>query len=211
ANAGAVLPALKSKHAEVGAKGSSGAFDWQVALFDIKRPLSNIDFCDRSFSACVGQYDGSAVHRGAEANFQWASGAWQIGSGVTLLHARREGSVLEPLNNGKRPTNVPGAVIRANAAYKVASLPGLELRANLSHEGRRSVLADESIELPAWTRLDAAARYENKIAGANVAWTLGVDNVANRRFWKESPFQFGHVYLYPGAPRTLRLTMSASL
>ena len=211
ANAGALLPALKSRQTEVGAKGSSGAFDWQVALFDIKRPLTNVDFCNRTFSACVGQFDGSAVHRGVEASFQWAQGPWHVGSGVTLLHARREGSVLEPANNGKPPTNVPNAVIRANAAYKVEAVPGLELRANLSHEGRRSVFADESIQLPAWTRFDATVRYEHKISGANVAWTLGVDNLTAHRYWKESPFQFGHVYLYPGAPRTMRLTMNASL
>ncbi|MRD45727.1 TonB-dependent siderophore receptor [Caenimonas koreensis DSM 17982] len=211
ANAGDVLPALKSKQVEIGAKGAQGALDWQVAIFDIKRPLSNVDFCSRTGSPCVGQFDGHAVHRGVEASFQWTAGAWQVGSGVTLLRARREGSVLEPANNGKRPTNVPDAVLRANAAYKVDVLPGLELRANLSHEGKRSVFADESIELPAWTRLDAAVHYEHKVASANVGWTLGVDNVTNRRFWKESPFQFGHVYLYPGAPRTLRLTMNASL
>ena len=83
--------------------------------------------------------------------------------------------------------------------------------AMLSHEGRRSVFADESIRQPAWTRFDAALRYEHKVSGANVAWTLGVDNLTAHRYWKESPFPFGLVYLYPGAPRTLRLTMNASL
>ena len=33
----------------------------------------------------------------------------------------------------------------------------------------------------------------------------------NKRHWKESPFQFGHVYLYPGARRTLRLSRTAAL
>jgi iron complex outermembrane recepter protein len=65
--------------------------------------------------------------------------------------------------------------------------------------------------LPAWTRFDAALRYESKLAGHPATWTLGVDNIAGKRYWKESPFQFGHVYLFPGAPRTFRLSVTTAL
>jgi iron complex outermembrane receptor protein len=85
------------------------------------------------------------------------------------------------------------------------------LLGQLSHEGRRAVLPDESIMLPAWTRFDTALRYETQLGGTATTWTLGIDNIANKRYWKESPLQFGHVYLYPGAPRTLRLTFTAAL
>ena len=95
--------------------------------------------------------------------------------------------------------------------YQLAAVPGLELQGNLSHEGRRAVLADESARIPAWTRLDAALRYETTMAGTATTWTLGLDNVTNKRYWKESPYQFGHVYLYPGAPRTLRLSLTAAM
>ena len=73
------------------------------------------------------------------------------------------------------------------------------------------MLADESVMLPSWTRLDAALRYETKLGGAPAAWTVGIDNVTDKRHWKESPFQFGHVYLYPGAPRTFRVALTAAL
>jgi iron complex outermembrane receptor protein len=210
-NAGVALPALKSRQWEVGVKGGSTAFAWQLAWFDIKRPMSNIDFCNRTFSSCTGQFDGQAVHRGLEANTQWAQGPWRVGLGATLLDAKREGSALEPSSNGKRPVNVPNHILRANAGWKFAAVPGLELQGQLSHEGRRAVLADESVMLPAWTRLDAALRYETKLGSTATTWTLGVDNVTGKRYWKESPFQFGHVYLYPGAPRTFRLAFTAAL
>jgi iron complex outermembrane receptor protein len=211
ANPGVALPALKSRQWEVGVKGGQQAFAWQLAWFNINRPMSNIDFCNRTFSSCVGQFDGEAVHRGLEASAQWAQGPWRVGGGLTLLDAKRQGSALEPATNGKRPPNVPDVVARAQAAWRFASLPGLELQGQLSHEGRRAVLLDESIMLPAWTRVDAALRYETKVGRAATTWTLGIDNIANKRYWKESPFQFGHVYLYPGAPRTLRLSVTAAL
>jgi iron complex outermembrane receptor protein len=151
------------------------------------------------------------VHRGLEASAQWAEGPWRLGAGVTLLDAKRQGSMLEPANNGKSPPNVPNTVARAQAAWKFASVPGLELQGQLSHEGRRAVLADESVILPAWTRFDASLRYESKVGSAATTWTLGIDNLANKRYWKESPYQFGHVYLYPGAPRTVRFSVTAAL
>jgi iron complex outermembrane receptor protein len=119
--------------------------------------------------------------------------------------------MVEPATNGQRPTNVPKAVLRAEAGWKLPALAGLELQGRLTHEGRRNVLPDGSITLPAWTRVDAALRYETKLGAAATTWTLGVDNLFDRGYWKESPYQFGHVYLYPGAPRTLRLSFSAAL
>ncbi len=44
-----------------------------------------------------------------------------------------------------------------------------------------------------------------------LVWRAGVENVGNQRAWRESPFQFAHVYLFPLAPRTFALSLQASL
>ena len=210
-NAGVALPSLKSRQWELGIKGGQQQLGWQVAAFNIVRPVTNLDACNRlGLSPCMGDYDGEAVHRGLEANLQWAQGPWRLGGGMTLIHARREGSVIEPATNGQRPTNVPKVVLRGQAAWRVTGVPGLELQGQLSHEGQRSVLPDGSIALPAWTRMDAALRYETRISKTATTWTLGVENLLDKRYWKESPYQYGHVYLFPGAPRTLRLAVQAA-
>jgi iron complex outermembrane receptor protein len=72
------------------------------------------------------------------------------------------------------------------------------------------VLADNSIQLPSWTRLDLGLRYEQPIASTKVTWTFAIDNALNKRYFKESPTQFNHVYLMTGAARTLRLAMQVS-
>jgi iron complex outermembrane receptor protein len=105
---------------------------------------------------------------------------------------------------------VPDHIVRLGAAYRVAAMPGLSLHGHLSHEGSRSVVPDGSITLPAWTRVDTAARLDTRIAGHKANWQLSVDNLANRRFFQESPYQYSHVYLFPAAPRTVRLGISAS-
>nr|CCM73855.1 Ferrichrome-iron receptor [Variovorax paradoxus] len=208
ANAGQALPALTSRQWELGLKGGNDAFNWQVAWFDISRPMTNLDLCS---GYCEVRNDGRAVHRGLEAGAQWNQGPWRLGGSIAVIDAKRRGSTENPALNGQSPTNVPKEVLRAQAAYRVASVPGLEIAGQLSYEGRRNVLPDGSITLPSWTRVDAVLRYETRLRGVNTSWTLAVDNLFDRRYWKESPFQFSHVYLFPGAPRTLRLGVSIAL
>ena len=207
-NAGEALPALQSRQWELGLKGGDAAFNWQVAWFDISRPMTNLDLCGES---CTVRNDGRAVHRGLEVGAQWTSGPWRVGGSMALIDAKRRGSTTAPELNGQAPTNVPKQVLRAQTAYRFASVPGLELAGQLSYEGRRNVLPDGSIRLPSWTRLDAVLRYDTKLAGMATSWTLAVDNLFDRRYWKESPYQFSHVYLFPGAPRTLRLGVSIAM
>lgn len=208
ANAGQALPALTSRQWELGLKGGNDAFNWQVAWFDISRPMTNLDLCS---GYCEVRNDGRAVHRGLEAGAQWNQGPWRLGGSIAVIDAKRRGSTENPALNGQSPTNVPKEVLRAQAAYRVASVPGLEIAGQLSYEGRRNVLPDGSITLPSWTRVDAVLRYDTRLRGVNTSWTLAVDNLFDRRYWKESPFQFSHVYLFPGAPRTLRLGVSIAL
>ncbi len=211
-NAGQALPVLKSKQFEVGMKGGDNTFGWQVTYFRIQRPMTNLDACSRlGINPCEGAYDGDAVHRGLEGSSQWRSGPWQLDGGVTLLNAKRQGSTAEPATNGKRPPNVPNWVLRARAAYAVAAVPGMQMEGAVSHEGRRAVLPDDTIMLGGWTRLDAALRYNTQLGGTKTAWTFGVENLLDRRYFRESPYQYGHVYLFTGAPRTFRIAMTASL
>ena len=105
---------------------------------------------------------------------------------------------------------MPEWVLRASLGYRFAAVPGLSAVASLSHEGRRNVLPDASARLPSWTQVDAALRYDTQLGGHKATWTLAVENLANRRFFKESPYQYSHIYLFPAAPRTLRLALQTN-
>jgi iron complex outermembrane receptor protein len=91
-------------------------------------------------------------------------------------------------------------------AYAPSSLPGLEADLRLSREGERAVTADNSIMLPAWNRWDAGLSYKTAVNGKASSLRLMIENLLDTRYWRESPTQFGHIYLYPGAERTVRLS-----
>jgi iron complex outermembrane receptor protein len=96
------------------------------------------------------------------------------------------------------------------AAYNVPALPGLALLGFVTHEGERQALPDNTVATPGWTRIDLGARYSHSLGAQTLVWRVGVDNVADRRAWQEAPYQFGHAYLYPLAPRTWHASLTAT-
>jgi iron complex outermembrane receptor protein len=205
-NAGQALPALKSRQIELGVKHASERLDAALTAFDIDRPQSaDLGSCDVADS-CTRAIDGSARHRGLEGQLVLRQGAWEWQLGAMLLDAERRGSSQAGVN-GTRPVNVPSATLRLGAGYQVATVPGLELLGALAAESDRVVLPyDDSVRIPGWSRLDLGARWLQRIESTTVTWRAGIDNVTDRRAWKESPYQFGHAYLYPIEPRTWRVS-----
>jgi iron complex outermembrane recepter protein len=157
---------------------------------------------------CLRRADGAARHRGLEAEAEWRLGDVSLRGSAMWLRARREGSV-EPMLNGLQPTNVPQRSLKAQAAWNLPGVPGLTLLAFVSHEGQRQVLPDNRIATPGWTRLDLAARWAATLGSQRWVLRLALDNATDRRAWQEAPFQFGHAYLYPLAPRTWKASAEA--
>jgi iron complex outermembrane recepter protein len=208
-NAGRALPALKSRQLEAGLKHASNGTDYSLAAFTITRPhAGDLGACDGSAGSCTRAIDGEAVHRGIEAQLGSRVGAWRWQASALLLHARREGGS-NPALNGLAPVNVPSRSLRLHAGYSLTA--ATELQATLSHESSRSVLPDGSARIPGWTRLDLGLKAEQRVQGAQLTWRLGIDNLADTRAWKEAPYQFGHAYLFPMAPRTVRLSLQAEI
>ena len=160
--------------------------------------------------SCTHALDGTQRHRGIEANGRLVAGAWTVDGGAMWLHARREGSH-DPTLDGKRPTNVPTFALKGGAEWRLDAIPGLALRAQVVHEGEREVLPDNSASIPGWTRVDLGARFVRQAAGHTWTARAGLDNALGRRAWRESPYQFSHVYLYPLAPRTAWVSLQVDL
>ena len=195
---------------ELGLKGSTEALEWGLAWFDIQRPqFADFGACDVG-NSCTRQADGSARHRGIEASGAVRGGPWVLRGGLQWLRARREGSQVPALND-LEPTNVPARTLKLQAAYALPQLAGLSVQAGLTHESRRMVLPDNSASIPGYSRIDLAARYQGKFNATTVVWRAGVDNLFDTHAWRESPYQFGHTYLFPLAPRTLRASMQIDL
>ncbi|WP_374595371.1 TonB-dependent siderophore receptor, partial [Aquabacterium sp.] len=205
-NPGAVLPAQKSRQLEIGIKGQSDSLTWAADWFDVHQPTTS-DIGIKP--ALITILDGDEHHRGIEGQVGTTLGALHLDASGMWLDAKREGSQ-DTTVDGHTPTNVPRYALKLQAAYRVAAVPGLSARAAVVREGHREVLPDDSVEIPGWTRTDLGVVYTQRVSNNTaLTWNAGVTNAFDQRAWRESPYQYGHVYLYPLAPRTWTLSMRA--
>jgi iron complex outermembrane receptor protein len=185
-----------------------------LTAFQIERPVyQDFGLCDDAVpGSCERLADGQAVHRGIETNALARLGAWTLDGSAQWLHARLEDS-RNPALDGSTPTNVPERSLRLRVGHDLAALPGLNTFAALTAESERNVLpGNDDLHIGGWARIDVGASYQQRLdSGGRLIWRAGVDNVADRRAWQESPYQFSHVYLYPMTARTWRLSLQADL
>ena len=217
-NSGKFLSVARSKQTELGIRSLTTAdretpWNWSASVFHIERPLA-YDVPDGSISQRVS--NGQQIHQGLDAGLQWTRQEWFISGQAQWLNARISGATVNPSLNDSQPLNVPALTLRALAQYRWSQVPGLRTSLRLNYEGERlafqEVIANQTstLNLPAWTTLDFAAHYDTRIQGTRTEWTVGIDNLMDQHYWRESPKQFGHYYLYPGAPRTARISLRTS-
>jgi iron complex outermembrane receptor protein len=207
-NAGQALPALRSTQREMGLKRQYQHSIWQATWFDITRPQTTSGLgCTNTPNSCTLQMDGQNRHQGLELSALTQSNPWNFGGSAMWLDAKREHATIQTDLNGQRPINVPQYILRGMTEYRYPHLVGLRAGLRISHEGQRNVTEYGDIRLPAWTTVDIFTHYDTKINNWASNWTLAINNVANKQYWRESPRQYGQYFLYPGAPRTLRATV----
>ncbi|QLY26727.1 TonB-dependent siderophore receptor [Bdellovibrio sp. KM01] len=200
---GEFLADVKSHQYEIGLRGGRD-IRWGSVLFEIHRPVV-ID------QAPLYQVDGSDVHRGIEVDLLQDLQRWSWNFSSLLLETKREGSAVNPVLNGKKAVNVPEATARLRVQYHLVSVTGMSIGGRMVYEGPRAVLPDNSIMLPGWVRWDAGVSLQKNWGSIPVKAEVLVENLLDRKYWRESPTQYGHVYLYPGAERLFTLSFLAEI
>lgn len=184
-NQGQSLPGVVSRQWEAGLKGS-GPMLWSLSFFQIKRPL---------ISDLPPEYrvDGEARQRGLEAAIEKSSQPWYFG--ISYMKVDVE-------TNKKKAINVPDQTIRSFVGHDFANIKGLRADVRWIYEGKRAITANNEFMLRSWNKWDLSLSYLNK------RWLtqLYLENAFARRYWKESPTQYGHIYLFPGSDRKLTLS-----
>lgn len=199
---GQYLATVRSKQTEIGFKLTDKAITWRAAAFNIRRPFV-LD------TGSLYILDGQQTHQGFEFSTQTIAGNWDLGSSFAHIQAKISGVTTNPILNGQSPVNVPKSALRVNMGYRFPNINGLSAQATVSYEGARSALINPNlVSIPAWRRVDGGLSYKTKVFNQSAIWGLDIQNLLNKRFFKESPTLYGHVYLVPQAARTVRLNLN---
>ncbi|RXZ64333.1 TonB-dependent siderophore receptor [Pelagerythrobacter rhizovicinus] len=189
---------------EAGVKTSllGGRLTPTLALFDIER--RNVAVSDPEDFDLVLQI-GRSRSRGIELDVPAViSPRWRVIANYTYLDTE----VLEDtfVTPGVRLVNAPEHSASLWTTYDLAgSLSGASVGLGAQHIGRRAGNTDNSIFLPAYTRIDANLAYEFDAGFGPMRAQLNVLNLFDK-FYYDSGGAF--IPLYPGAPRTVSASLS---
>jgi iron complex outermembrane recepter protein len=215
-NFGAALSGLKSKQLELGLK-------WQInprllansALFSIEKPfaddIENTTAANTANALRTRVAGGKlARHRGVEfAVVGRMSDALSIQTSATYLDARYL-RAFDLALVGQRVTNVPRVAASIFVDYKIAAINGFSLNALLWSQSGKTATAYGDVSLPRAWQMDLGATFRTRISGGLVTTRLHVENVADRRYWREAPTtSWGGLYLFPSTPRTFKISVAA--
>ena len=206
-NPGEVFAPYKSTQYEVGGKVAVGRFNTSLALYQTRLP-SAYAAPDPGGSGLLrfGLF-GEQRNRGVELSLdgELAKGL-RIIAGGSINDAKLRDTP-GGTQDGNRAQGVPTYLANAGLEWDLPFLRGATLTGRLVQTGRQEVNPANTLEIPAWTRVDLGARYVALIQDKPVTFRMGVDNVANRRYWA-SAFDSFSAALLQGAPRTVKGSVS---
>ncbi|MBY7901832.1 TonB-dependent siderophore receptor [Vibrio fluvialis] len=202
ANSGEVLKPNRSEQYEVGAKYDNGSYGAVVSLFQISKPSymydSNNYYTD----------NGEQRNRGIELSaFGEPIESVKVLGGVTLIDAEIVKNA-DATTEGKQAIGVPKVQANVNIEWATPFVEGLTLEGRTLYTGSQYASADNSLELPSWTRFDLGARYGMKLGDNALTLRARVDNVTDKSYWASAGGYPGSNYLVQGAPRTFVLSAS---
>ncbi|AVH31589.1 TonB-dependent receptor [Vibrio fluvialis] len=202
ANAGEVLKPNRSEQYEVGAKYDNGSYGAVVSLFQISKPSYMYD-SNNSYTD-----NGEQRNRGIELSaFGEPIESVKLLGGVTLIDAEIVKSATTA-SEGKQAIGVPKVQANINIEWATLFVEGLTLEGRTLYTGSQYASADNSLELPSWTRFDLGARYGMKLGDNALTLRARVDNVTDKSYWASAGGYPGSNYLVQGAPRTFVLSAS---
>lgn len=199
-NANQVLNPSISKQYEIGLKKDVGnTLSFTAALFQVKAPLEYTD------NTGTFVQNGDAVHRGLELGLTGrVTRQLLAGASLTALDAKQKNTG-DPALDDKRNVNVPKMKTVAFLDYAVADMPGLNLNTTITYAGSKAFDTQNEVKVGGYTVVDAGARYATRIGNTPVRFNFTVYNVFDKFYWRDVTQDLGG-YLFPGAPRTVKLT-----
>ena len=208
-NANQALPPFKSTQYEVGGKLRVGRVNASLAAYQIEQP--------RSFAApdpnAPGflRFDsfGEQRNRGIEFSVDGeVTRGLRLIAGASILDAKLRNTGIAAQVGNKTP-GVPDYLLNGNVEWDVpfAPAPALTVTGRVVRTGKQKVDAANTLQIPAWTRVDLGLRYVAIVAERPLTLRFNVDDIANERYWASSFDQFAP-QLLQGQPRTYKLSAS---
>ncbi|MNZ27946.1 Ferrichrome receptor FcuA precursor [compost metagenome] len=206
-NAAEILAPTLSHQLELGIKRDWQGMSFSAALFQIRqayqyaRPEGDATFT----YVQQGQQKNIGLELGASG---WVTSNLQIQASAAAIRARVKNSGTDAYED-HQAINVPRLRAALQADYSLP-VPGLALLGGARYSASKYASQAGNVQVGGYTVFDVGSRYRTRIGGYDTVLRLTVDNVFDKRYWRDVGDYLGDNYLFQGAPRTARVSASVS-
>lgn len=184
--------------------------DFEAALYRIHQPYQYAQ-PDTSWAGFTFVERGEEVHTGLEVSaYGRLTDATGVHASLAAVRARAQGTGTTAFD-GHQVVNVPRLRATIQVDHRLAALPGLTVQGGWRYASANPATPDGALRAPAYGVFNAGLRYDGNWGERAFSAQLGVDNLFNRFYWRDTGSSQGDNYLFPGAPRLLRLTLRVPL
>ena len=207
-NDGETLAPTTSRQVEAGVKYDWRRISFAAAVFQTRQAYQYAKPDGTGLFNYVQQ--GEQKNTGLELSANgWATERLQIATSVAAIRARVTGSGT-PQYEGHQAINVPKLRASVYADYALPWVNGLAVLGGVQYSAKKSANRDGTVEVGDYAVVNVGSRYTTKVDGYETVFRLSVDNLFDKRYWRDAGEYMGDDYLFQGAPLTARLSASVN-
>ncbi|MBD9655872.1 TonB-dependent siderophore receptor [Pseudomonas sp. PDM12] len=207
-NEGQTLAPSTSRQLEAGLKRDWQGLSLGAALFRIDQALQYSRPDDNGDMTYVQQGKQRNIGLELSASGQ-ASRNLQLSASTAVIRARAIDSGTEAYE-GHQAVNVPKVRASLAADYRIPGIQGLSLLGGLQYSASKYADPSGTVKVGDYTVFNLGSRYTTRIEGYETVLRLTVDNLFDKRYWRDTGAYQGDGYLFPGDPRTARLSATVN-
>ncbi|CAI8866939.1 iron complex outermembrane recepter protein [Pseudomonas donghuensis] len=206
-NSAEILAPTLSHQLELGIKRDWQRLSLSAALFQLRQAYqySQPDGAGHFTYVQQGQQKNIGLELGASG---WLTSNLQINASAAAIRARVKNSGTADYED-HQALNVPNLRAAVQADYSLP-IPGLALLGGARYSASKYANQAGTVEVGSYAVFDLGSRYSTKVGGYDTVLRLMVDNVFDKRYWRDAGEYLGDGYLFQGAPRTARVSASVS-
>ena len=207
-NASEILAPSVSRQIEAGVKYDWKRISFAAALFQLRQAYQysrpNDDVANSFTFVQQGQQKNTGLELSANG---WASQRLQISASVAAIRARVSDSGTDAYD-GHQAINVPKLRASFYGDYALPWFDGLAVLGGVQYSARKYADNLGQVQTGSYAIFNLGSRYSTRIDGYDTVLRLTVDNLFDKRYWRDAGEYMGDAYLFQGAPLTARLSAS---
>ncbi|OTG98643.1 TonB-dependent siderophore receptor [Acinetobacter sp. ANC 4973] len=203
-NAFETLAPRHSTQYELGLKQQWQGLLFTAALFDLTQ--------DHQYTNLDNYYvtDGEQHNLGLELGLQGRIAQnLEMTSTLALTRSRLEGVQVDEYK-GHQTQNVPTVRFASHLSYQMPQVEGLRLLAGMQYSSSKYANKSGTVKVSDYTVFDVGAAYNFHAYGSDNMLRFNIDNLFNKKYWRDAGSFFGDDYLFLGVPRTAQLSWTVN-